>query len=235
MDWQSVLALYFYRPSAHFMHQAADTQRGAARDRAAPQYSQVLRSIIQDLPSFDRLVMYQEDDFVIILDGFPKSRYHFLVIPHTKSLLRVDNIDELVNRERERGGIRALLEKLHALSREFAAELEKRTMCKFVCGFHSVPSCQPLHYHVLSYDLDGAKMNKKDHWNSFTREDFFVSAERVLAVMKEERARLDICRDKRENVMMKLRCPTCEIELDSFKKMKSHRTNCKSMRPVFKL
>ena len=209
-------------------------QRDKARARAAPRYNQVLLSIIKDLPSFDRLVLFHDEDFVVIFDGFPKSRFHFLVMPLEGSPLCVDGVSNLIKLEKEIGGVQPALKKLHTLSQQFVAALEDRTKTRFVCGFHAVPSCLPLHYHVLSHDLRGVKMNSKEHWNSFTRRDFFVSAEVVLRAMQSG-VELDMCTDKKKNVDQSLRCPTCEGELDSLAKMKEHRRHCRSLRQIFKL
>ena len=167
----------------------------------------------------------------------------------------------MIKLEKEIGGVQPALKKLHTLSQQFVAALEDRTKTRFVCGFHAVPSCLPLHYHVLSHDLRGVKMNSKEHWNSFTRRDFFVSAEVVRKVSPPIRVNntievavdagsreqqdllramqsgveLDMCTDKKENVDQSLRCPTCEDELDSLAKMKEHRRHCRSLRQIFKL
>lgn len=36
------------------------------------------------------------------------------------------------------------------------------------CGYHAIPSLQPLHIHIISQDFDSPALKKKQHWNSFT-------------------------------------------------------------------
>lgn len=36
------------------------------------------------------------------------------------------------------------------------------------CGYHGIPSLQPLHLHIISQDFDSVRIKKLRHYNSFT-------------------------------------------------------------------
>ena len=36
------------------------------------------------------------------------------------------------------------------------------------CGYHAIPSVEPLHVHIVSQDFDSPDMFRNSHWNGFT-------------------------------------------------------------------
>jgi hypothetical protein len=49
-------------------------------------------------------------------------------------------------------------------------------------GFHAVPSCEPLHLHLISSDLSGASLKNLRHYRSFAS-SFFVPLSQVRAAV----------------------------------------------------
>lgn len=41
-------------------------------------------------------------------------------------------------------------------------------LCIPRCGYHGIPSLQPLHLHIISQDFDSVRIKKLRHYNSFT-------------------------------------------------------------------
>ena len=88
-------------------------------------------------------------------------------------------------------------------------------------GFHSIPSMQRLHLHVISQDFDAVPLKTKKHWNSFTT-PFFLSPEHVRAeIVARGEVRVD---DARAKAMLKqpLRCEACDLTLANIPGLKSH-------------
>jgi hypothetical protein len=89
---------------------------------------------------FTRFKLYQDAEFTIIYDGYPKARYHALMLPRTNanafrrfsvSNLRSEHLP-MLNRMRNRA--RWLTFKLNT---------------NFRVGFHSIPSLNYLHLHII--------------------------------------------------------------------------------------
>ncbi|KAH7924591.1 HIT-like protein [Leucogyrophana mollusca] len=152
----------------------------------------ILRSYAQksdpsSLPS--SVLLSHSDTCLTIFDAFPKSIFHFLVLPRIKapwtifdlaglhSLLKCDKIrakELLVNMKEEADNLQKTIED----------EMQKRYGFKWELwiGFHAVPSMEHLHLHVLSNDLCSPKMKLKKHYNSFhPKLGFFLHLSDVLS------------------------------------------------------
>lgn len=108
------------------------------------------------------LLISQDDIAVIIKDKYPKAKHHFLILPR-------ENISGILKLDRSH---LPLLNHMHGL----AVRLKSEHNLKCKIGFHSVPSMQRLHLHIVSDDFVSPCLKTKVHWNSYTT-DFFMPFE----------------------------------------------------------
>lgn len=117
----------------------------------------------------DKSCIVEEDENVVVIkDGYPKARFHFLIMPKKK----INNLNDLTKDHVD------LLQHME----DVGFHLIKKEECdgyNFKMGFHAEPSLPPLHLHVISDDMDSVYLKNKKHWNSFTT-DFFLDLKSVL-------------------------------------------------------
>eukprot|EP00118_Oscarella_pearsei_P026602 m.310154 g.310154 ORF g.310154 m.310154 type:complete len:215 (+) comp49858_c0_seq1:21-665(+) len=168
----------------------------------------------------DRSQQVESDDrIVVIKDGYPKARFHFLILAR-------QDIDGLAMATREHV---PLLEHMHAKADElvsrFAVREEEngRRRPVFRIGYHAVPSMRRLHLHVVSQDFDSPCLKHKKHWNSFTS-DFFMDSIDVIDVLKRE-GRVKIDQSYYEGLLKgPLKCHRCGLALATMPSLKDHIT-----------
>ncbi|TFY55641.1 hypothetical protein EVJ58_g8119 [Rhodofomes roseus] len=143
----------------------------------APPTLTILRSYAQrtdpsSLPS-SILLTYTERTLTIF-DAFPKSIFHFLVLPRVLPPLTTPGLANLKtvlkgDKERAKEVIRWLAEDAKQVRSMIEDEMTKRYHFKWDVwmGFHAVPSMEHIHLHVLSADLCSPAMKNKKHYNSF--------------------------------------------------------------------
>ncbi|KAF9457176.1 HIT-like domain-containing protein [Collybia nuda] len=123
-----------------------------------------------------------------IYDAFPKSIFHFLVLPR---MAKEDTTSDLTSLKTVLMGDKAYAKKIISalagdakiLGDEIEGEMLKRYGFKWDIwtGFHAVPSMKHLHLHVLSTDLCSGRMKLKKHYNSFhPKLGFFLDIDAVL-------------------------------------------------------
>ncbi|XP_065828354.1 aprataxin-like [Oscarella lobularis] len=157
-----------------------------------------------------------DDRIVIIKDGFPKARHHYLV------LARAD-VESLAKVGREHV---PLLEHMQAKARELATRIRDEATPnaprpQFRIGYHAVPSMRRLHLHVVSQDFDSPCLKHKKHWHSFTS-DFFMESSDVIALLKRE-GRVTIDRDYYEGLLKRpLACHRCGRATATMPALKDH-------------
>ncbi|CAH1397632.1 unnamed protein product [Nezara viridula] len=123
-------------------------------------------------------VIFSNSLFVVLEDKYPKSEWHFLVVPWKDiPTIREVTLDDL-----------ELLKMMDMFGREIAYENIGNN--SFWMGYHVEPTMYRLHLHVLSTDFCGIGMNSIRHWNSFTT-PFFVESERVIQDL-EKYGRIDL-------------------------------------------
>ncbi|CAM9273729.1 unnamed protein product, partial [Ascophyllum nodosum] len=115
-------------------------------------------------PSLQAGVFYEDECCVVVYDGYPKSRFHLLLLAKkeasdvldvkTPSALRTEHLP--------------VLRRLHAVGEAVAQALKQQGAGAVRCGYHSIPSLDPLHLHIISQDFDAPRLKRKSHWNSFT-------------------------------------------------------------------
>ncbi|PYH44009.1 DNA 5'-adenosine monophosphate hydrolase [Aspergillus saccharolyticus JOP 1030-1] len=144
------------------------------------------------------IVVYHNDEFVVIRDLFPKATLHLLLLPRDATKTRLHPIDafddaEFLNKVRaEAERLRALaageLRRLHGQfsmqDRERRAALEvepppeqlprgRDWAQELMCGVHAHPSMNHLHVHLISVDRYSDRLKHRKHYNSFST-PFFV-------------------------------------------------------------
>lgn len=113
-------------------------------------------------------IILEDDQTVTIKDKYPKAKHHLLV-------LCKESIPSIF-----------ALNKSHLpLLKHMKSVADK--LCKmyndtFKIGYHSVPSMQRLHMHIISDDFISPCLKTKIHWNSFTTE-FFLSSEGYIILL----------------------------------------------------
>lgn len=109
-----------------------------------------------------KLIVKSTESLVVIKDKYPKAKIHYLVLPNEV----ISSIFKL-NRTHIK-----LLEEFGDVYRDIQSE----ESLDLKAGFHSVPSMQRLHMHIISKDMISTCLKTKVHWNSFTT-DFFLPFE----------------------------------------------------------
>ena len=109
------------------------------------------------------LFRQREQGLFAIRDVYPKSRIHLLLVPDPSMYGQVPLLSSL------RQSHLPLLRNMQTLSIQISHFLGNCGYGWFPPGFHSTPSLQPLHLHLLTRDLDSPFLKNKKHWNSFAR------------------------------------------------------------------
>ena len=158
-------------------------------------------------------VLEEDEETVTIMDGYPKARYHYLVVPR-------ENIVSIVNLRSEH--IR-LLRHMHKLAQDLIARICVREPdTKFRFGYHAAPSLKRLHLHVISQDFDSPRMRKKRQWNTFNT-TFFIDSSDVIDTL-EARGRMDIDEEEGEALLdRKMKCNLCPELFDEIDCLNRHR------------
>ena len=128
-------------------------------------------------PPLQPYVFWEDEDFAVIYDAFPKSRIHLLLVP------KRHRIDSIIN--------------LNSSHIPVIDEMDKRAgwLCDNIAvndsngrriplrrGFHMVPSLHLLHLHIVSQDFDSVRLKNKKHWNSFTT-PFFIQPNQLISII----------------------------------------------------
>ncbi|KIY69982.1 HIT-like protein, partial [Cylindrobasidium torrendii FP15055 ss-10] len=177
------------------------------------------------------------DQTLTIYDAFPKSIFHFLIVPrHPQRSLSLSDLGSLRSllklEEKEQAKDVLLMLKAEAASLRKEIEEEMLTRHGFKwgiwTGFHGAPSMDHLHLHVLSADLCSERMKNKKHYNSFhPKLGFFLDIDEVLSWFDAEptyfrkMASLD---HKAYDALLKgpLSCFHCGIEQKNMPLLKAH-------------
>ncbi|KAJ3810646.1 HIT-like domain-containing protein [Lentinula aff. lateritia] len=158
----------------------------------------ILRNYAQKVPSTipSSILFSSSSKSLTIYDSFPKSIFHFLVLPRVQSGSSID-IDDLESlktlfaRDKEDAKIilSALNEDAQGVKREIEQEMQTRYGFKWPIwiGFHGAPSMHHLHLHVISSDLCSERLKNKKHYNSFhPKLGFFLHIDDVLSWFDSE-------------------------------------------------
>ncbi|EKM76481.1 hypothetical protein AGABI1DRAFT_122637 [Agaricus bisporus var. burnettii JB137-S8] len=156
------------------------------------------------------ILFCHSDRNMTIYDAYPKSMFHFLVLPRASStsnkLASPETGGGVVSQKRlplasDLSSLRTLLNSKNVdkqgakdiltsmkdegmkMKNEIEREMEKRYgfVWDVWMGFHGAPSMEHLHMHVISSDLVSEKLKHKKHYNSFhPKLGFFLHIDEVL-------------------------------------------------------
>ena len=179
-------------------------------------------------PWADKLLMYCkspetsprvvefDDDIVVIKDAYPKAKHHFLVLGRKRQFsecrdLKPGNESEHLVEAMISAGNRVMAAAQAACGKRIAHR----------SGFHSLPSMNGLHLHVISQDFVSDALKTKRHYNSFTT-SFFIDAKKALTTLKEGSC-IEVDADKC-NALLKqsLRCHVCREPMKNIPCLKRH-------------
>jgi aprataxin len=113
-----------------------------------------------------------------------------------------------------------MLEEMQCLSESFLKE-HSHNRNDFQIGFHSVPSMDQLHLHLISRDFISPCLKTKKHWISFTS-DFFRPLDDVIqSVRNVGSVPIDEAMEE-SKLKGKLVCHKCQAILANMPKLKDH-------------
>ncbi|KAG1768385.1 HIT-like domain-containing protein [Suillus occidentalis] len=181
------------------------------------------------------VLLSHSETCLTVFDGFPKSIFHFLVIPRVRlpfNVYQLANLRSLLKCEKN-----SAKELLTVLSREannvkkmIESEMLKKYGFKWDIwmGFHAVPSMEHLHLHVLSADLCAPRMKLKKHYNSFhPKLGFFIHLSDVLSWFDADSSYYktisQLKKGEYEPLLKEdLSCWKCDHNFSNMPKLKSH-------------
>ncbi|CAX39906.1 histidine triad (HIT) family protein, putative [Candida dubliniensis CD36] len=152
-----------------------------------------------DHPEKHDIVVFYDENVIIIKDIFPKSTRHLLVIPRNRQVSRTHPLDafctdypefsgdklyKMVSEYVEKAKDLIVDELLHYSDVKDKSQLSEFRNTFINAGVHSIPSLNNLHVHVITQDFHSPKMKNKKHYNSFTTK-FFVPFEELNPELNE--------------------------------------------------
>lgn len=207
--------------SAEMRELARSKHNGGWQDALTP-YINIDSSSSQ--PDLKRFVYWQNSDVVVIYDAYPKARFHLLIIPKKK----ISSLTSLTANDI------SLVTKMHGVADWIAdglvhQEQEKSgKLLKFRSGYHSVPSMNQLHLHLISMDMNSEWLKNKKHWISFTNDSFFLSRCSVMRQLETNgnvSVNKQMCEDL-FNVKGPLSCYLCQEQAKNLPALKMHVEPC---------
>jgi len=151
----------------------------------------ILRSYVQTIDSLPSSLLFKKSSKnIVIFDGYPKSIFHFLILPRiqdpTLSISRLNNLQSLLSGDKATA--KEVIEGLADDAKQIKKDIEDEMLNKYGfkwevwIGFHGAPSMQHLHLHVLSSDLCSEKLKHKKHYNSFhPKLGFFLHLDELVS------------------------------------------------------
>lgn len=154
-------------------------------------FRHVFQKYIDNADACLDLLLYKDENVLIIKDGFPKALRHYLIIPKSPDKTQIHPLLVFQKDPQFYKMIEEYVTKTKKLIMDdlFAAGLLKfdktdtlathEFMNRFIkAGVHSIPSLSNLHIHVITQDFYSSRLKHKKHYNSFTTE-FFVEFYRL--------------------------------------------------------
>ncbi len=156
-----------------------------------------------DHPERHDIVLFHDQNVIIIKDMFPKSTRHLLVIPRNRQVTKTHPLDAFCTDYPEFTGhelynmVLGYVEKAKDLIIDelfrYSNVNDKSQLLEFrntfiKAGVHSIPSLNNLHVHVITQDFHSPRMRNKKHYNSFTTK-FFVPFEELNPELNESYCR----------------------------------------------
>ncbi|THH13438.1 hypothetical protein EW146_g6780 [Bondarzewia mesenterica] len=203
-----------------------------------PQRFNILRAYAkkQHPPNIPSAIYFSHTETTLtIFDAFPKSFFHFLILPRrtsSVSIFDLANLPTLLRKDKFKA--RETLLGLNSESLRLRAKIEEEMQVRFGfkwdvwIGFHAVPSMEHIHLHVISADLCGKAMRTKKHYNSFSpKSGFFIPLADVLSLFDAAPSYYDTMSEfKKSQYEPKLKedfvCFHCDLPQRNFPILKAH-------------
>ncbi|XP_047221984.1 aprataxin [Girardinichthys multiradiatus] len=169
-------------------------------------WSQGLKTSMLD----PQMQVYKDDKVVVIIDKYPKARYHWLVLPWQSipslKALRTEHYD--------------LLKHMQQVADRMIQQCPDSSTLRFRSGYHAIPSMSHIHLHVISQDFDSPCLKNKKHWNSFTT-DYFIDSHDVIQML-EASGKVSVKEGTSELLKLPLCCHVCHKEFLTIPSLKEH-------------
>ncbi|KAJ8598010.1 HIT-like protein [Rhizopogon salebrosus TDB-379] len=186
-----------------------------------------------NLPS--SVLLSHSETCLTVFDAFPKSIFHFLVIPRVRppfNVYQLANLRSLLKCEKSNAKdvLTDLCQEADNVKKMIESEMLKKYGFKWEIwmGFHAVPSMEHLHLHILSADLCSPRMKLKKHYNSFhPKLGFFLHLSDVLSWFDAEPSyykTISQLKTSEYEPLLKdnLSCWKCDRSFSNMPKLKSH-------------
>ncbi|OAX38652.1 HIT-like protein [Rhizopogon vinicolor AM-OR11-026] len=181
------------------------------------------------------VLLSHSETCLTVFDAFPKSIFHFLVIPRVRppfNVYQLANLRSLLKCEKSNAKqiLTDLSQEADNVKRMIESEMLKKYGFKWEIwmGFHAVPSMEHLHLHILSADLCSPRMKLKKHYNSFhPKLGFFLHLSDVLSWFDAEPSyyqTISQLKMSEYEPLLKddLSCWKCDRSFSNMPKLKSH-------------
>ena len=180
---------------------------------------------------------YHDNQCVVVTDPFRKSQVHCIVMPWDTSLKSLNDVDGSKHL--------GLLEHMNNVGKQYAefirggngsdgssassssSTTNPYSNLRMLCGYHSIPSLPMLHMHLISLDLESARLKSKTHYNTFATY-YFLPADMVVEdVKKHGVVTLNQDVDRLEKLAAQpMVCLWCGIDLKNMPHLKEHIPSC---------
>jgi aprataxin len=182
------------------------------------------------------ILLSHSETCLTVFDAFPKSVFHFQVLPRIRPPLSARHLTDLRSLLRcEKSIAKEVLMNLNEEANNVKKMIEEEMMKMYKfkweiwTGFHPISSMEHLHLHVLSADLYSPKLKLKKHYNSFHPSlGFFLHLKDVLswfdAVPSYYQSMIKLNASHYESLLKDgdLCCWRCDRALVSMPKLKAH-------------
>jgi aprataxin len=182
------------------------------------------------------ILLSHSETCLTVFDAFPKSVFHFQVLPRIRPPLSARHLTDLRSLLRcEKSIAKEVLMNLNEEANNVKKMIEEEMMKMYKfkweiwTGFHPISSMEHLHLHVLSADLYSPKLKLKKHYNSFHPSlGFFLHLKDVLswfdAVPSYYQSMIKLNAGHYESLLKDgdLCCWRCDRALVSMPKLKAH-------------
>ncbi|KAI0721055.1 hypothetical protein C8T65DRAFT_735544 [Cerioporus squamosus] len=195
----------------------------------------------------DTIRLCHSDVTVTVFDKYPKSIFHFLLLPLIRAPYTAADLRDLRSvLQLPREQAKALLQHMRRDALVAKALIEEEMLARhsfkwdIQMGFHAVPSLeyvpvqlkhlQHVHLHIMSMDFNGGYIKSKKHLNSFhPKLGFFLHLDDVLSWFEPDveptwfAMKSDIDRKEYEKLLKEdMTCPHCDKAIKTIPKMKDH-------------
>lgn len=155
-------------------------------------YKFALAPYIKTPEKYPNVVLFYDENVVIIKDAFPKSKVHLLILPRNAQLTNMKPqiaFTDIKNRTMIAGYIEQAKELGGKIfNKEWRRIDGHQEDIPFIVCCHAIPSLNNLHIHVLTEDMCGSNMKNKKHYNSFNTRFAIKMSEFPLKEHEEERS-----------------------------------------------